>query len=232
MKLLANTFALTLIVAVLPGSSLGQVRTDKLHIPADFASITRFAPPGWKVEEPIAGDLNGDGVSDYAIKLVEATVERDGEPTERQRALVIVFGTQDGKFARVAVNDKLLQCTRCGGAFYGVVEAPANVKIEKGVLVIDQDHGSRDLTNTTYRFRYDPASQKFVLIGFDFSDADRATAGVVSESTNYSTGVRIVSRSKGNKDVKSRTQIPKTKIYLEQVNSEKYEAAAAKRLGL
>ena len=234
MKLFVIIFTITLIVAVLPGSSIGQSTVEKLHVPADFENIIKFAPPGWKVEEPVPGDLNGDGVSDYAIKLVESKTgaNDNGDPIEKQRALVIVFGTSDGQLTRAAVNNKLLQCTRCGGAFYGVVESPANVKIEKGVLVIDQDHGSRNLTNTTYRFRYDPASQKFVLIGFDFSDADRATAGVVSESTNYSTGLRIVTRSQGARDIRSRTQIPKTKVYLEQVDSEQYEAAAAKRLRL
>ena len=133
---------------------------------------------------------------------------------------------------RAAVADKLLQCTRCGGAFYGVSESPANVQIEKGIIVVDQDHGSRNLTNTTYRFRYDAASQQFILIGFDYADADRATASVVSESTNYLTGVRIVTRGKGNRDIKSRSTIPVKKTSIEQVDSEKFEAAAAKRLGL
>jgi len=99
------------------------------------------------------------------------------------------------------------------------------------VLVVDQDHGSRNLTNTTYRFRYDAASQQFILIGFDYADADRATANVNSESTNYLTGVRITTRGKGNRDVKSRSIIPVKKISIETVDSEKYEEAAAKRLG-
>ena len=60
------------------------------------------------------------------------------------------------------------------------MESQAEVKIEKGVIVVTQDHGSRDLTNTTYRFRYDSESQKFMLIGFDFSDADRLTGGVIT----------------------------------------------------
>jgi len=32
------------------------------------------------------------------------------------------------------------------------VEAPANVTIEKGVLIVEQEHGSREVTDTTYRF--------------------------------------------------------------------------------
>jgi hypothetical protein len=58
------------------------------------------------------------------------------------------------------------------------------------------------------------------------------TASVVSESTNYLTGARIVMTGKGKRDIKTRTQIPKTKIYLEQVDSEKFEEDAGKRLNL
>ena len=191
-------------------------------------------PPGWKIEEQVTGELNGDGLGDYALKLVEdksAKVQND-PAIERARALVIVLQGKDGKLARAAVADKLLQCTRCGGAFYGVVESPANVKIEKGVIVVEQDHGSRNLTDTTYRFRYDPETQRFILIGFDFSDADRLTAATVSESTNYLTGVRVVKRGKGDRDTTSRAQIPRKKVYLEQVSSGDFEEAAGKRLHL
>jgi hypothetical protein len=210
-------------------------RIDKSRIPTEADSIEKFVPAGWKIEEQVTGDLNGDSVSDYVVKLVEDKPAKDSDDVaiERQRALVIILQQQGGgKLSRAAVADKLLQCTRCGGAFYGISESPANVQIEKGVIVVDQDHGSRDLTNTYYRFRYDAAGRQFILIGFDYAEADRLTAQVVSESTNYVTGVRIVTRSKGNRDIKSSSKIPLQKISIEQVDSEKFEEAAVKRLGL
>ena len=70
------------------------------------------------------------------------------------------------------------------------------------------------------------------MIGFDYADADRLTANVVSESTNYFTGVRITFRGKGKRDVKTRTVIPKKKISIEDVDYEKFEESATKRLGL
>ena len=207
---------------------------DNSRVPAQAKNVAGFAPRGWKIEEQITGDLNGDTIPDYALKLVEAKAEKnsEGDPTERGRALVIVLGSTDGTLRRAGVANKLLQCTRCGGAFYGVVETPANVSIEKGIVVIEQDHGSREITNTTYRFRFDPATQKFALIGFDLADANRATAQVVTESNNYLTGVRETTRSKGNRDVKSRTTFAKNKTFLEDVSSEEFEVAAYKRLGL
>jgi hypothetical protein len=207
---------------------------NKSQIPAEAESVERFAPAGWKIEEQVSGDLNGDSVPDFALKLVEdkPATDSEGMATERQRALVIVLQKSAGKFSRAVVADKLLQCTHCGGAFYGVSESPANVQIEKGTIVVDQDHGSRNLTNTTYRFRYDPASHQFILIGFDYADADRLTANVISESTNYMTGVRITTKGKGTRDVKTRSRIPIKKTSIEDIDREKFEEAATKRLGL
>lgn len=207
---------------------------NKAGIPAEAGNLQSFVPRGWKIEAQITGDLNGDTVADYALKLVEDKPAKDTDDTasERQRALVIVLQKSGGRLERAAVADKLLQCTRCGGSFYGVSESPANVAIEKGVLIVDQDHGSRNLTNTTYKFRLDPATQQFNLIGFDYADADRATAQVIAESNNYVTGLRVVTRSKGARDVESRSKIQRTKTSIEKVDSEKFEAAAVKRLGL
>jgi hypothetical protein len=229
--LFALFFSAIPLVAI--ASIQDPVRIDKSRIPREGMSAKDFVPRGWKVEEEIAGDLNGDSLPDLALKLVEdkPAKDKDGDATERQRALVIALRGNAGKLTRAAVADKLLQCTRCGGAFYGVVEAPAEVTIEKGVLVVNQEHGSRDLTNTTYRFRYESDTGKFALIGFDLVDADRLTATVVSESTNYRTGVRIVTRDKG-KSRNSRTAIAKKKFYLDDVDGEAFEAAAYKRLGL
>lgn len=231
-------FLLTLLLAALafPASSLAQedrVRIDKSRIPAEANDAQGFVPSGWKIEEQVAGDLNGDSLPDYALKLVEDKPATDnGDLTERQRALVIVLKNKEGKLSSVGVADDLLQCTRCGGAFYGVVETPSNVKIEKGTLIVEQDHGSRNVTTLTYRFRYEPATSKMALIGFDLKDYDRLTAETVSESTNYLTGVRITSRGKGKRVSTSRKTIPTKKVYIEQVSNEGFEEAAAKRLGM
>lgn len=236
--LIVFTLLLTLLFTdlALPAGALAQedrARLDKSRIPREAANANDFVPPGWKTEEQIEGDLNGDSLPDSALKLVEdkPATDKDGDATERQRALVIVLRNKDGKLARAAVTDKILQCTRCGGAFYGVVESPANVRIEKGVLIVDQDHGSRDLTNTTYRFRYEPETGKFALIGFDIRDVDRLGPSVVTESTNYVTGIRIVTRDQG-KNRTLRTTIAKKKINIEQVDSEAFEADAGVRLKL
>jgi hypothetical protein len=229
--------ALCPLVLCLSGSAVGQdeaAKIDKSRIRRQADRLAQFAPAGWKIEEQVAGDLNGDSVPDYALKLVEAKPEKnsEGDPTERGRALVLALATTDGKLKLAGVADSLLQCTRCGGAFYGVVESPANVKIEKGVVIVEQDHGSREVTDTTYRFRFDSTSGRFVLIGFDLTNVDRATASVVTESINYLTGVRVVTRGKGDKDVKTRTTIPKRKIYLEDASADDLESAAYKRLKL
>lgn len=207
---------------------------DVTRIPAQAKNTASFVPAGWKLEEQVTGDLNGDSLPDYALKLVEDKPAKNADdmPTERGRALLIVLAEKDGSLKRAGVADKLLQCTRCGGAFYGVVETPAGVSIENGVVVVEQDHGSRNLTNTTYKFRFEPATQRFLLIGFDLADADRLTAQVVSESNNYLTNSRVITRSKGNRDIKTKSALSKKKFYLEDVSSEEFEVASYKRLGL
>lgn len=207
---------------------------DVSRIPAEAGDVKGFVPPGWKLEETVKGDLNGDAVPDYALKLVEDKPAKTAEemPNERGRALVVVLAGKDGRLARAAVAGRLLQCTSCGGAFYGVVEAPASVSIVKGVLVVNQDHGSRDVTETTYRFRYEPGTGRFALIGFDLSDHDRLTGITVTESTNYLTGLRITTRGNGERDKTSRTQVRREKIYLEQVDGGKFEEDAYVRLHL
>ncbi|HYP53380.1 MAG TPA: hypothetical protein VEQ42_07560, partial [Pyrinomonadaceae bacterium] len=165
-------------------------------MPAEGGAAGEFAPRGWAVEGEASGDLNGDGAADVALTLVEASrgAGRD-ETEERHRALVILLRGADGRLRRAAVAGRLLQCTKCGGAFYGAAQASAEVKIERGVLVVRQDHGSRNVVEQTFRFRYDPAAKKFALIGYDEIDRDRATGEHVEESTNYLTGVKIVKRS-------------------------------------
>lgn len=231
-RLLAVLILIVCAISAFAQAEAGKI--DASRVPVQAKDAASFVPAGWKIEEQVTGDLNGDSLPDFAIKLVEDKPAKDADdmPTERGRALVIALAEKDGSLKRAGVADKLLQCTRCGGAFYGVVETPAGVSIEKGVVVVEQDHGSRNLTNTTYKFRFDPATQRFILIGFDLADADRMTAQVVSESNNYLTNSRVITRSKGNRDIKTKSALSKKKFYLEDVSSEEFEVASYKRLGL
>ncbi|MEQ1643637.1 MAG: hypothetical protein ABL959_09365 [Pyrinomonadaceae bacterium] len=205
------------------------VNFDRDSVPATAPKVEGFVPKGWKIEEQIKGDVNADGVSDVLVKLIEDKPKKEDEFVDRSRVLVIAVADGKGGFRNAAIADKLLQCTGCGGAFYGVMDAPANVSIEKGVIVVSQDHGSRWVSEISFRFRFDEQPQMFILIGFDYSTRDRAEASVVSESINYLTGKRIATNSKGKMTT---TTVAKKRSSIEEVDSEEFESAAAKRLGV
>lgn len=233
MRLAMRLLTLLFFFASLSFAREQRALIDPSQIPLEASSISGFVPQGWKLEEEISGDLNNDSIPDYVLKLVEDVPAAKGDvANERQRALIIVFRNKDGKLFRAAFAGKLLQCTTCGGAFYGTGESPANIKIKKDVLIVDQDHGSREVSTETYRFRYEPDTKRFALIGFDFVSADRSTGKSVSESTNFLTGVRVVTQSGDKTDKTSRQSVSKDKIYIEQVDHEQFEAAAVERLHL
>lgn len=200
---------------------------DPAKIPAASLVIADFVPQGWMIEEQVTGDLNKDAQDDVALKLVEKlapNADKDNPP-ERARALLILLKLPDGRLRKAAFTAKLLQCTRCGGAFYGVVESPAEVRIEKGALVIRQDYGSREMTEETWRFRQDPATGRFLLIGMDLRTTDRATGQTVEESTNYLTNLKLTTRrqydQKLDREVAlapKREKISPVKKYLEDID--------------
>jgi len=222
-------------VLLLPTSSPAQdgggAVFDKAKLPEAGRAASDFVPAGWVLEGQAAGDLNGDAVPDLALKLVQQKPAgaKEDEIIERQRALVVLFKDRDGALRRAGVADKVLQCTSCGGAFYGVVEAPAEVKIERGVIVVNQEFGSREVTEHTYRFRYDAAAARFLLIGFDSTSRDRLTGSVTQESTNFLTGRKITTvttppkTARGRDSVKTSTQaVARKRTPMEEVDRENF----------
>lgn len=204
---------------------------DAKLVPMSGATTQAFIPKGWKAQDEVTGDLNGDGLPDAVLQLIEDKPARDAkdEYQERQRAMLILFKTADGKYTRAAVANKLLMCASCGGMLGGAGgDAPgADVKIEKGVLIVSQLSGSREATDLLQRFRYDPAAQKFWLIGQDITNVDRLTGASEQVSTNFLTGKQITERrkinSKTEKEVllsKQTKVVPKTRKTIEQVDYE------------
>ena len=223
--------AFVLLLSTASPAQEGGAVFDKSKLPETGRSAADFVPAGWVLEGQAAGDLNGDGVPDLALKLVQEKPAgaKEDEIVERQRALVVLFKDGDGRLRRAGVADKVLQCTSCGGAFYGVVEAPAEVKIERGVIVVNQDFGSREVTEHTYRFRYDATAARFHLIGFDSTSRDRLDASVTKESTNYLTGRKVTTvitppkTARGRDTVKTSTQaVARKRTPMEEVDRENF----------
>ena len=227
-----RSFAAAIFVICFAFASAALAQSDqtafpKNQVPATGTTANDFAPPGWVVEEAVKGDLNGDGRADLAIKLIEAKKTGADPDTvqDRQRALVIALAGDGKTYSRAALADGLLQCTSCGGAFYGVVEAPADVSIKNGVLIVNQDHGSRDVEELTFKIRFDPASSRFILIGFDSSDNDRVTGDLTTISINFLTGVKInkTTPHKGRATT-AQTKVSRAKRFIEDLDETALEA--------
>lgn len=223
--------ALIVMSSTLSAAQGGGAAFDRSKLPEAGRSAADFVPAGWVLEGQVAGDLNGDAVPDLALKLIQEKPAgaKEDEIVERQRSLVVLFRSRDGDMRRAGVADKVLQCTSCGGAFYGVVEAPVEVKIERGVIVVKQDFGSREITEHTYRFRHDPAAGRFVLVGFDSTSRDRLTGTVTRESTNYLTGKKIITTTtppktaRGRDTVRTTTEaVARKRTPMEEVSSENF----------
>ena len=156
-------------------------------LPASGKSLNAFLSRGWTVEDQASGDLNGDGVSDISAILVQGKAgisfrEADDDP----RALIVLLGHDKGEFTLAGTNDRLLQCRGCGGVKEGV-----GISIRKEVIIVQQMTGSRDFSDETWRFRYDPQKQRFVIIGRDMESGDGMLGTGTIVSFNYLTGRKI-----------------------------------------
>lgn len=170
-------------------------------VPAEGASARAFVPRGWTLESEVSGDLNGDGLPDAALRLVEDRPRENAEgvPNERARALVIIFARPEGGFRRAAVAARLLSCTTCAGVLGDPDGRNITLEIKKGVLNVSQLSGSREMTELTQRFRYDAASRRFLLIGEDVTTTDRLNGNSTRESSNYLTGVKLTQTYRSRK---------------------------------
>ena len=210
--------------------SVAQVETksafDDSALPRTAGSAAKFVPSGWTIEETITGDLNGDLAADTALVLIEKPTADENE--SRERVLMILFKNAKGGFDRAATAKSLLQCTQCGGMLGGN-NSSSDIKIIKGVLTVNTLSGSRESSETTFRFRYDSKAAKFVLIGYDSIERDRATGVSTVQSTNFITGAQVTEEfqysQKLDKDVKKstkRVKVSKPPYYFEDINYETF----------
>ena len=143
------------------------------------AELRRLLAPGEEVEARVDGDLNGDGDLDAVLVSV-----KDDDRTVR------VFFT-----ARNAAR-----ISHVGAGKFNLLPGalgPAELSIDKGVLVIRDLTGGTSATSTTYRFRGEATAPKLRLIGLDATAYSRTYAHDGAEmSWNLLTGDIITAQLK------------------------------------
>lgn len=215
-------FVFALLVFLAPFASAQEAKPLSVSlVPLRADAPQLFAPRGWMIEKRVNGNLNRDKLADAALVLVEnktADDDEDGAPT-RLRALVVLL--REGKgWRRAGFNNSILLGTHDGGAFYGALETPVDVQIKRGVLLINLESGSRDILDTTHKFRFDAKRKVFLFIGFDSIDHDRLSSDVTTISVNYLTGRKKSSVFTGDDD-KAKTKIARVSKQLRTLESVK-----------
>lgn len=201
---------------------------DLSKVPQEGKAEQDFVPAGWKIDATTKGDLDKNGKEDVVLELVEEQPKGapEGEVSERSRALVALL-SEGGKLRRAGASNKVLYCTTCQGALGTGMGGVT--KVEKGVLIVDQMSGSREMVHTVLRFRYDAKERKFVFIGEDVEHADRGAGTSTVESTNLLTGAKITEQRQydAKKDKNVVTSSKKSKVavrkrYLEDADISTY----------
>ena len=213
----------------LPALAQEPTPLELSKVPQQGKTPQDFVPSGWKIEDTVRGDLDKNGSEDVVLQLVEAGPDSnaEGEVLEHARALLVLL-TEGATLRRAGASNQVLYCTTCAGTL-STPGAVGQVKLQKGVLLIEQSSGSREMTHSLLRFRFEPKDKRFLLIGEDIERTDRAVGSTDKVSTNLLTGQRLSEKlqfdEKQNKNVTLSTKkekVPVKKVFLEDVNISKY----------
>ena len=191
-------------------------------VPARGAGVQAFVPAGWKAASELAGDLNGDGRPDRVVHVVETGSHYDPDAitaAPESQALLILLAEPGGGWRRAGMATRLLQTI--------VPQYVLQLTIRRGVLIVNQNFGMTEVTDITHRFRLEPATGRFLLIGRDQFNYHRPQelSDPVKTSENYLTGQRLITTGHygaggGYRETERRESIPRTKVYFDDVDED------------
>ena len=151
---------------------------NEAKIPAE---VRPFILRGMKLLAMERADLNGDGLNDYLLVL-----EKPGQ-VERQRPLLIVLRTPDGKLTLAKRNDRAVFCSTCGGMMGDPFQG---IKAGKKTFTISHYGGSawRWSTETTFAYSRKDRTWQLVLVrddSFHASDPEKVTSKEYKPPRDY-----------------------------------------------
>lgn len=165
-------------------------------LPARATTAEGFRPSGWRIEEQLSGDLNGDKRDDLVLVLRQQDprniVEHDGfgiSPLDSNpRMLAIAFAGPAGGYTLAAQNHTLITRHEAPN-LSDVFEDGPGVSIVRGTLrttlYFFSNAGSWSTGSASFTFRWQDGA--FALIGYDNSWLMRNSGHTESLSINYAT---------------------------------------------
>jgi hypothetical protein len=120
--------------------------------------IKTFIPPDYELLDSASGDLNGDGLMDYAIILKSKSENTNSASSVRP--LLLLLGTAKNNLEFLARNDSVVLCRTCGGIYDDPFQ---KVTIHNGFLSVEHLIGSTWKWTRVISFKYDFSIKDFVL---------------------------------------------------------------------
>ncbi len=152
----------------------------------------------FSIWEGTEGDVNGDGVSDYAAVVV--LEQKEGRREER---LVVFAGASDGSYKPMSVSGQFCEPRK----FYAL-SIGANSLFVKAFSHADAARAE----SFTLQFRYNAKLRDFELIGEESLGEDYESGSYYRVSTNYLTKTAIHSRHAGKRYKEAKTRLNDTAI--------------------
>lgn len=167
-------------------------------LPVHGKTIVHFVPKGWKLEEQVQGDLDGNGSTDIMLMLhdndphnVVAHSDTNESPLNTNpRMLVVLFKAANGDFTRVLANHTLIPRREnpvMSDPINGVTGG--NITIAGGVLQVSlgwfPSAGGWEMGYRTLSFRW--RKGHFLLTRLDSSTINRRSGKTIDKSYNYRT---------------------------------------------
>lgn len=164
-----------------------------------------YVPPHWEITDRAEGDLNADGIKDFAFTMM--LNEKDTAYIESLKKLYKDSSWIDKTFIIVVVDsrgDRKMHLSSINYNLYGDTDAPARngdqrdefkIAIKKNVLDVNVNYGGMMRWMAAFHFREEhPTGGSLLLIGFDFEVACVTLTddcGMWRLSENYLTNTRI-----------------------------------------
>lgn len=131
--------------------------------------MARLVPAGHQVQGMYQGDLDSNGVDDYAMVAAREDEDSLADHSEQpvRRELLLILARPDGSFSVAARSTRAVYCTRCGGIMGDPLE---EITVDSGRFTIQQYGGAALRWSRTTRFAFDRHREEWFL-AFDSTES-------------------------------------------------------------